>query len=47
MGGLLLPCNVVVHTDTSADGETVVIEAMNPQQMVDVSELSVMQAVAD
>ncbi|WP_328413318.1 DUF302 domain-containing protein [Nocardia sp. NBC_00403] len=45
--GVLLPCNVVVRTDTSTDGETVVIEAMNPQLMVDVSELSVLQDVAD
>ncbi len=34
--GLLLPCNVVVRTDTSADG-CVLIEAVNPQMLVDVT----------
>lgn len=34
--GLLLPCNVVVRTDTSADG-CVLVEAINPQILVDVT----------
>lgn len=36
--GLLLPCNVVVRADTSTPGSTsVIIEAMNPQIMVEVT----------
>jgi uncharacterized protein (DUF302 family) len=41
--GLLLPCNVVVRT---AEGRTVV-EAMDPQIMVQVTEQSELAAVAD
>jgi uncharacterized protein (DUF302 family) len=41
--GLLLPCNVVVRT---ADGTTVV-EAMDPQLMVKVTERAELAAVAD
>ncbi|MFI8773590.1 DUF302 domain-containing protein [Gordonia sp. NPDC062954] len=35
--GLLLPCNVVVRDDTEHDG-TVIIEAMNPDIMVQVTD---------
>lgn len=36
--GLLLPCNVVVRTDTSdSTGRTVIVEAMNPDIMVTVT----------
>ncbi|BAV41331.1 DUF302 domain-containing protein [Mycobacterium ulcerans] len=34
--GTLLPCNVVVRADPERDG-TIVIEAMNPQMMADVT----------
>lgn len=34
--GLLLPCNVVVRTDP-ADAESIVVEAMNPQLLVEVT----------
>lgn len=41
--GLLLPCNVVVR----ADGESTVVEALNPQVMVSVPEDSRLQPIAD
>ncbi|GAA4478003.1 DUF302 domain-containing protein [Rhodococcus olei] len=41
--GLLLPCNVVVR----ADGDTVVVEAMNPQLMVEVTRNAELAAVAE
>ncbi|MEN4473951.1 DUF302 domain-containing protein [Mycolicibacterium cosmeticum] len=44
--GLLLPCNVVVRTDPAAQG-TVVVDAMDPQVMVQVAERPGLQAVAD
>lgn len=44
--GLLLPCNVVVRTDP-ADGDRVLIEAMNPQLLVQVTGEPELQAVAD
>ena len=34
--GLLLPCNVVVRADPH-DDKSVIIEAMNPQMLVDVT----------
>jgi uncharacterized protein (DUF302 family) len=34
--GLLLPCNVVVRRDPSTD-DTIIVEAMNPQLMVQVT----------
>jgi len=34
--GLLLPCNVVVRADLT-DDKSVIIEAMNPQMLVDVT----------
>ena len=39
--GLLLPCNVVVRrdrTDTDTDTDTIIVEAMNPQLMVAVTD---------
>ena len=44
--GLLLPCNVVVRDDLSTPGQ-VVVEAMNPQLMVQVAEDAALQGVAD
>ncbi|MFE3290081.1 DUF302 domain-containing protein [Rhodococcus sp. NPDC059234] len=41
--GLLLPCNVVVR----ADGDAVVVEAMNPQLMVEVADDAELAVVAD
>lgn len=45
--GLLLPCNVVVREDTAAGAGNVIVEAMNPQLMVQVAEDVELQAVAD
>lgn len=44
--GLLLPCNVVVRADRD-DDSTVVIEAMNPQVLVDVTGEPAMRDVAE
>ena len=44
--GLLLPCNVLVRTDPAAHG-TVIVDAMDPQVMVQVAERPGLQAVAD
>src|SRR5690349_2156290 len=44
--GLLLPCNVVVRADPT-DPESVVVEAMNPQLLVDVSGEEELKPVAD
>ncbi len=44
--GLLLPCNVVVRADP-ADAESVLVEAMNPQLLVDVSGEEELKPVAD
>ena len=48
--GLLLPCNVVVHSDPD-DPASTLVEAMNPQLLVDVTDdpqlLPVAQEVAD
>ncbi|KAA0922882.1 DUF302 domain-containing protein [Rhodococcus sp. IEGM 1401] len=41
--GLLLPCNVVVR----ADGGSTIVEAMNPQVMVGLSDASGLADVAD
>ena len=43
--GLLLPCNVVVRSDPDDSGSTLV-EAMNPQLLVDVTEEPQLQPVA-
>ena len=44
--GLLLPCNVVVRADPEADG-TVLVEAMDPQVLVDVTGEAELRPVAD
>ena len=44
--GLLLPCNIVVRADPKADG-TVLIEAMDPQVLVDVTGDAELRPVAD
>ena len=44
--GLLLPCNVVVRADTSAEN-TIIIDAMNPALMVSVAEEQGLCEVAD
>ncbi|HTI76324.1 MAG TPA: DUF302 domain-containing protein [Mycobacterium sp.] len=44
--GLLLPCNVVVRADPNAT-DTVLIEAMDPQVLVDVTRDAQMRPVAD
>jgi uncharacterized protein (DUF302 family) len=44
--GLLLPCNVVVRTDPD-DQDTVLVEAMDPQVLVDVTGESQLKPVAD
>ncbi|KDE97159.1 conserved hypothetical protein [uncultured Mycobacterium sp.] len=44
--GLLLPCNVVVRADPD-DAATVIVEAMNPQLLVEVTGEPALRAVAD
>ncbi|MGW0018885.1 DUF302 domain-containing protein [Rhodococcus sp. NPDC003382] len=44
--GLLLPCNVVVRADPAVPG-AVLIDAMNPQMMVQVADHPGLGAVAD
>ncbi|MDY6871977.1 MAG: DUF302 domain-containing protein [Actinomycetota bacterium] len=44
--GLLLPCNVVVRSDPD-DPQTTLVEAMNPQLLVDVTGDPQMQPIAE
>jgi uncharacterized protein (DUF302 family) len=44
--GLLLPCNVVVRADPREE-KSVIIEAINPQMLVDVTGEPRLQQVAD
>ncbi|WP_326548600.1 DUF302 domain-containing protein [Mycolicibacterium sp. ND9-15] len=44
--GLLLPCNVVVRSDPD-DPETTLVEAMNPQLLVDVTDEPGLKPVAE
>lgn len=44
--GLLLPCNVVVRAD-STDQDTVIVEAMNPRLLVEVTGEARLEPVAD
>ena len=44
--GLLLPCNVVVRTDPAAT-DTVIVDAMDPQLMVQVADQAGLRPVAD
>ncbi|MGZ0213338.1 MAG: DUF302 domain-containing protein [Actinomycetales bacterium] len=43
--GLLLPCNVVIRRSQSAD--TTTVQAINPQTMVQLSDVAAVQSVAD
>ena len=46
--GQLLPCNVVVRTDPAGEGDTVLVEAMDPEIMVQVTgEPGALQDIAD
>ena len=45
--GLLLPCNVVVRADPEAGKDTVIVDAMDPQIMVQVADQAGLQEVAD
>ncbi|KPN49459.1 DUF302 domain-containing protein [Mycobacterium intracellulare] len=45
--GLLLPCNVAVRADPEASDDTVIIDAMDPQVMVQLSDLPGLREVAD
>jgi uncharacterized protein (DUF302 family) len=46
--GQLLPCNVVVRSDPAGDADAVLVEAMDPQLMVEVTgEQGALQDVAD
>ncbi|MGH3632770.1 DUF302 domain-containing protein [Mycobacterium sp.] len=46
--GQLLPCNVVVRADPADGGDTVLVEAMDPQIMVQVTpQAGALQDVAD
>ncbi|TPG37451.1 DUF302 domain-containing protein [Mycolicibacterium hodleri] len=44
--GLLLPCNVVVRADRTDDG-SVIVEAMNPQLLVEVTGEPALREIAD
>jgi uncharacterized protein (DUF302 family) len=44
--GLLLPCNVVVRADRADDG-SVIVEAMNPQILVEVTGEPALREIAD
>ncbi|WP_101953466.1 DUF302 domain-containing protein [Mycobacterium intracellulare] len=44
--GLLLPCNVVVRADP-ADRGRVIVEALNPNVMVEVTGVAALKAIAD
>lgn len=45
--GQLLPCNVVVRADPDAPGDTVLVEAMDPQIMVRIVDQPGLRDVAD
>jgi uncharacterized protein (DUF302 family) len=45
--GQLLPCNVVVRADPDSQGDAVVVEAMDPQLMIKVTDQPALQAIAD
>lgn len=44
--GLLLPCNVVVRTDPT-DSDVIIVDAMDPQVMVQVVDAPGLQDIAD
>jgi uncharacterized protein (DUF302 family) len=45
--GLLLPCNVIVRSHPTAGDDTVIVDAMDPQVMVQVSDQLRLREVAD
>jgi uncharacterized protein (DUF302 family) len=45
--GLLLPCNVVVRTAPDASDDTVIVDAMDPQVMVQLADQPGLREVAD
>ncbi len=46
--GQLLPCNVVVRTDLDGQGDTVLVEAMDPQLMIQVTgRAGALKAISD
>jgi uncharacterized protein (DUF302 family) len=45
--GQLLPCNVVVRADPVSQGEAVLVEAMDPQLMIKVTDQPALQPIAD
>ena len=46
--GQLLPCNVVVRTDPDGQGDTVLVEAMDPQLMIQVTgHAGALKAISD
>jgi len=45
--GQLLPCNVVVRANPDGRGNSVLVEAMDPQLMVKVVDQPALQAIAD
>jgi len=44
--GLFLPCNVVVRADTSHGDDTVIVDAINPELMAQLSDAPAMEQVA-
>ena len=45
--GLLLPCNVIVRSHPTAGDDTVIVDAMDPQVMVQVSDQPGLREVAN
>jgi uncharacterized protein (DUF302 family) len=45
--GLLLPCNVIVRSHPTAGDDTVIVDAMDPQVMVQVSDQPRLREVAN
>ncbi len=45
--GLLLPCNVVVRADTTRGNDTVIVDAINPALMADLSDAPGVAQVAE
>lgn len=45
--GLLLPCNVAVRADTTAGDDAVIVDAMDPQVMVQLSDSPGLRDVAN
>ncbi len=45
--GLLLPCNVIVRADPTAGDDSIIVEALNPQLMVQVTDEPALEPIAD